>query len=424
MPETRKKYHSYIIWLYNQKKENVLPESFRKQIPHSTASTWRSINFDDYIGHEHVQIQKEVLDYIELFEKHQKLKKIMLTISKVWINVHKCVNPILQKEVHNNEILVNSIQQLSSVITTSSACNIFKISRATFHARLAHLKYKCDESIITRCFKRNPLQLTIKEIQTIKDAFSNEDFKCWPAISIYYKLLRDKKLNISKSTFYKYVKILNLQRKWKKPQNKFIGIVSTKPNEYLHVDTTYWKLMDGKKAGIVFVSDNFSKAILGWGITLGNSSINVFNALKLAMNSILEYHPNHPTTVNLIADGGAENHALSIEQLLKNCENPEFNKVIAQKDIVFSNSSIEAVNKIMKRYLRFYKPDTLDKLLNKIPIIIHDYMHLRPHGSLNGRTPFEAYTLYEMNNNFSDQIKQARTFRINQNKQMNCLICS
>jgi hypothetical protein len=35
-------------------------------------------------------------------------------------------------------------------------------------------------------------------------------------------------------------------------------------------------------------------------------------------------------------------------------------KIIAQKDISFSNSPIEAINKIIKKYLRFYKPASIE----------------------------------------------------------------
>jgi putative transposase len=415
----RNKYHSFIIWLYNQKKESLLPEKFRNQIPHSTASTWRNINFDDYIGNEFAKLNEEALNYLEIFEKHQKLKTLILTFTKVWISIHKYVQPNIKRE-----LLINSIQQLATILKTNLACKIFNMSRASYHAQLAQLKYKCDNSSLSLCFKKNPLQLSPYEVQTLKNAFSNDHFKCWPGISIYYLLLRENKLNISKSTFYKYVNILNLQRKWKKQKENYLGLITKKPNEYLHVDTTYWKLDDGKKVGIVFVSDNYSKAILGWNIGLGNSSENVLNALKMAISTIHQYHPDHPCSIQIMADGGAENHTLPISQLLQADSNPVLSKVIAKKDVCFSNSSIEAVNKIMKRYLRIYKPGTLEKVNFILPTIINNYMFERPHGSLNGSTPFEVYTNQKLTMNFSKHIKKAYYTRIAQNKNMNCMICS
>jgi len=48
----RKKYDSFIIWLYNQNKENLIPTDVKKQIPYSTASGWRNLNYANYFGHE------------------------------------------------------------------------------------------------------------------------------------------------------------------------------------------------------------------------------------------------------------------------------------------------------------------------------------------------------------------------------------
>jgi putative transposase len=60
---------------------------------------------------------------------------------------------------------------------------------------------------------------------------------------------------------------------------------------------------------------------------------------------------------------------------------PEIIKLLALKDVKFSNSAIEAVNKIIKRYLRKKLPDTLEKLIRCLEEIIQDYNTIRPHGS-------------------------------------------
>lgn len=61
----------------------------------------------------------------------------------------------------------------------------------------------------------------------------------------------------------------------------------------------------------------------------------------------------------------------------------------------------------MKRYLRIYKPGTLEKVNFILPTIINNYMFERPHGSLNGSTPFEVYTNQKLTMNFSKQIKKS-----------------
>jgi len=126
----------------------------------------------------------------------------------------------------------------------------------------------------------------------------------------------------------------------------------------------------------------------------------------------------------MVTDGGGENHALSISELLRQTESPTITKIIAQKDICFSNSPVEAINRIMKRYLRYHDPQRFDQLKSVMAQSISDYNEIRPHGSLNGLTPTEAYTDPEKFLDFGKQKKLARLSRIAENQQANCTLCN
>lgn len=54
--------------------------------------------------------------------------------------------------------------------------------------------------------------------------------------------------------------------------------------------------------------------------------------------------------IDFIVDGGSENKA-EVDSLI---QNSNINKIIAQKDIVFSNSMVEAVNKRIKYDFLFH----------------------------------------------------------------------
>ena len=95
-------------------------------------------------------------------------------------------------------------------------------------------------SPLSLCFKRHPLQLAVNEVETIKSLFKNPDFECWPAASIYYHAIRNNRPFISLSTFYKYTNLLSLKRKWRKSsEENYNPIITTKPNEFIHIDTTF-----------------------------------------------------------------------------------------------------------------------------------------------------------------------------------------
>ena len=419
---TRQKYDTFIIWLYNQKKEYLIPQEIRKMIPHSTASGWRSLNYTNYFGHQVSAIQKEAIEQYEVFENYKNLKRIVFSITRVWIQLSVLLVPLLTKNKENRAVTLEVIQQLFQVLPRHIVFKLVAISPTTFFNWLAVDKVKCGISPLALCFKRHPLQLAKNEVEKIKTLFQHPDFQCWPASSIYYYALREREIYISLSTFYKYVNLLGLKRKWNKsvPENTN-PLVTTKPNEFIHIDTTFWPLPNGIKAAIIFVCDNFSKTILGWNVSLKKDGENAKMALVKALETIQHHHPDLETT-SLVTDGGGENHNLLVEDFLSNLAMPEIIKLLALKEVKFSNSAVEAINKIIKRYLRKKLPNTLEELIKCLEEIVLDYNTVRPHGSLLGLTPMECYISKQVNLDFKQQKLQAKKDRIQQNKSVNCVL--
>ena len=94
---SRLKYHSTIAALYIQHKEHLLPTEFRRSIPYSTISTWRNLNTTSFAGHEFCNIQNQGLEWVELFQKHQYLKKTITILCKVLISLHDIFIPAINK---------------------------------------------------------------------------------------------------------------------------------------------------------------------------------------------------------------------------------------------------------------------------------------------------------------------------------------
>ena len=274
------------------------------------------------------------------------------------------------------------------------------------------------------CFTRHPLQLARKEVHAIKSLYKNPDYKCWPSDSIFYHAQRNNQLFISLSTFYKYVNLLGLKKKWRKSTfENYNPLITSKPNQFIHIDTTFWPLTNGVKTAIILVCDNFSKTIIGWNVSLKKDGQNAKAALKKAVENIQKHHP-HLKQTSLVSDGGGENHNLIVDDFINNINIPEITKLLALKEVKFSNSAIEAVNKIIKRYLRIKLPSTLEELITCLEEIINDYNTVRPHGSLLGLTPMECYTFKTVNLDFKNEKIQAKKDRIAQNRAVNCGVCN
>src|ERR1035438_10911202 len=95
------------------------------------------------------------------------------------------------------------------------------------------------------------------------------------------------------------------------------------------------------------------------------------------------------STVYLLTDDGSENYG-ELKQWIKACDNPKISHVIAQVDIHFSNSMIEAANKQLKyRFLYHQKINDSSKLDEYVEKAVSDFNN-RPHNVLNGLTPIKV----------------------------------
>jgi len=418
----RNRYDSSLVCLYALGKESLIPSHVRDQVPYSTASTWRHVDVSLFIGHELRTFHSEALDHYELLCKYRALKRTVCMLLRVWSNVAHIVLPALKKTKEHSERFMSALQELLTFIPRERALRLVQLSSSAFHDRLAQLKMRCGISPLERCFKRHPLQLALAEVSTIKALFAEPSFACWPASSIHFHGLRTSVLCIAKSTFYKYARLLGLTRRFPKAEQKRVGLRATVPNQYLHVDTTHWNTSPDQRFSIAIVSDNFSKAVLGWSIGTRKHAANVIGALQQAIATIERYHPAQ-VAATVVADGGGENHASTVVELLLNTEKPSITKIIAQEDIAFSNSPIEAINKILKRYLRHYKPASEAALREVVTYALNDYTNTRPHGTLDGLTPLERYTQPELKLDHRTPLAMARTMRIASNRIAGCGVC-
>jgi transposase len=425
MKQQRNRYDTFVIYLYNQGREDLLPAEFRNTIPESTKSTWRGLVFKNIVGFEYRYIYDNAIDKADLYAKYKKLQSVHSAITKIYIGLQHMFDLVklpLYKVKEYKEQVIDIIQKFKCVFSIEQMVKLFRISKSTFHNWLFELKIKCLESPLQICNRRRPQQLTLKEVGIIKNYLTDRNFFHWPVASIAYYLSRKDILHVCLSTMYKYKKLLGLQRRiFKKVCNR-VGIVSTRPNEYWHCDLTVFKTKDGVTNYIYFIIDNFSKKILGWKVANYKSMNCVKEIIKMAYFEALKTDPVFKT--KLIVDGGSENHNHVVDEFIYSIKET-IKKLTALKDITFSNSPVEALNKITKKY--YLGTDLIENtnhLRNRIKWMVGDYNSLRPHVSLKGLTPDESYINLKTNFNCSALKKHAALARVNNNKANTCNACS
>lgn len=132
--------------------------------------------------------------------------------------------------------------------------------------------------------------------------------------------------------------------------------------------------------------DNHSRYILNAQASLEYKAIHTFNNLKLGFEK--HHIKNTFFKKELLCDGGSENKGV-VNDLLAEYT---IKKLLAQKDVHFSNSMVEALNKRIKYDFLFRQYfENIESLQAYMPILIKAY-NSKPHTSLFGFTPKEVFS--------------------------------
>ena len=259
----------------------------------------------------------------------------------------------------------------------------------------------------------SPLGFMFKLVKYLTD----NKYINWSLSSVYYKMIRDKAAGLGLVTFYKYTNLLKLTRQ--KPLHRRkkhkIGIRAEKTLQILHADLTIYKPLDNVKVYIYFIADNFSRKILAWKASLQYSARYTFENLQEVYE---EYQlSDKETTVDFMVDNGSENKAEVDDFINSN----SINKIIAQKDVLFSNSMIEAVNKRIKYDFLFpVELQDYKQTVKQLEKAVEEYND-KPYGPLFGLTPNEVFDGELPDKTmFAEQIAQAKQKRIAENRKNQC----
>lgn len=419
---SRKSWDTNVKHYYRLGLEENLPTALRELVSNSNKSRWKSESENKYAGCDVAKFINQELELIKRINQSSKIKKINESYFKLADTLHevisnsKGIKTVLKQ---NKELIVNTIEQVKNSIPIENALKIFNISRSTFENYKTIVIHKCEASYFKWCTQRFLNQLLPKEVKTIQNYMTHKDYQYWSKSSVYLKAVRDELLKCCVSTFYKYCRLLGFQvRKNKKKSDDYHPIKTSKPNELWCADVTLFKTADGIKHHIHFLIDHFSKMILGYCVEKSSSGKTI---AELLQEATLKYKP---VKLTFLTDGGSENVNETVSRFLNNLAIPTKHD-IAQKDILFSNSMIEALNKTIKHQFLYPKQinsgNQLSKVLDESVIL---YNIIRPQRALGGNTPFETHNgiLIDFSKYKASFIKQ-KGIRLAQNKAKYCKTC-
>jgi transposase InsO family protein len=210
---------------------------------------------------------------------------------------------------------------------------------------------------------------------------------------------------------------LRRPRKRVHPSAPKVGIRAARPDQVWHVDTALIRLLDGRRAYLHALIDNFSRRILTWQVS---ATLDPGITAVLLHRAVSGLSGEKPT---LLADGGVENCNCAVDRLIGA---GLLKRLLALTEITFSNSLIEAWWRVLKhQWLYLNSLDTIGRLERLIGFYVQEHNTRLPRAAFRGQTPDERYfgTGHRVPEEPEAARQAARRQRLDTNRQTTCPRC-
>ena len=194
--------------------------------------------------------------------------------------------------------LLRAIDQSCSTLSLRSVLRVLRLSRTRYHSWKR--EDECGLDDVSSCPHTSPQQLARGEIAAIKEMVTSEEYRHIPTGTLAVLAQRLGRVFASSTTWYRLVS----KHKWRRrrrrvhPEKPKVGIRASRPNEIWHVDTTVIRLINGTRAYLHAVIENFSRRILAWKVAPTFDPDSTAELLLTASTYVVDETPT------LLADGG------------------------------------------------------------------------------------------------------------------------
>src|SRR5262245_6235799 len=321
-------------------------------VPRSTARGWlrnapKVVVSPDVTNLTTSELQQEVLELRRRVKKLTALLRLALALLRTsgFTLMHERL-PDGRAKVR----ILRAVDRARPFVPLRALLRFLRLSPSRFHVwrRLQHACALDDQS---SCPHTSPHRFTPAEIRTIKDMVTAVEYRHVPTGTLAVLAQRLGKVWASPSTWYSLVRKFG----WRRPRLRVhsakpkVGVRTTRPNEMWHIDTTVIRLLDGTRAYLHAVIDNFSRRILAWRVAETFAPVNSVAVLVEAGRGAT---PSETTPV-VLADAGVENVNAYVDELITT---GVLRRVLAFTELKFSNSMIEAWWRSLKHQWLFLHP--------------------------------------------------------------------
>ncbi len=393
-------------------------------IPRSTVSGWlrsdpRPVVSIDVVHKTDTDLQREVLKLRRRVGILQALVLLLLAI--VRLSGFRLDGERLPDGLDKARVL-KAIGKARRALPLRAVLRVMRISAARYHA-WKRAEGACGLDDRSSCPRSVPAQLTAHEVATIREMAMSQDYRHMPTRTLALFAQRMGTVFASPTTWAKLIR----ERGWRRPRRRVhpgkprMGLRTSRPNEAWHIDATVIRLLDGTKVYLHAVIDNFSRRILAWKVA---EKLAPATTCEILIAAAREARIGSSGTPTVMVDAGVENLNRAVDELIAT---GLLRRVLAQVDVRFSNSMIEAWWRSLKHQWLYLNPlESLQDVRRYVAFYVASHNREMPHSAFQGQTPDEMYfgTGVNIPERLASARDAARQSRLEANRHLDCEACS
>ena len=390
-------------------------------VPRSTARGWLAtaptvVVSLDVAELSPVELQHEILQLRRRVQKLAALLRLVLALLRV--SGFTLSGERLPDGRAKMRIL-RAVDRARECLPLRALLRFLRLSPSRFHAW--RRKDACALDDQASCPRTSPHRLTPSEVQEIEAMVTSPDDRHVPTGTLAVLAQRLGTVWAASSTWYHLVRKYG----WRRPRLRVhpakpkIGLRTTRADEMWHIDTTVIRLLDGTRAYLHAVIDNFSRRILAWRVAETFAPVSSVTVLLDASRAAA---PSDTAPV-VLADAGVENVIAQVDELI---DAGVLRRLLALTELQFSNSMIEAWWRSLKhQWLFLHSLDSVTTVRRLVAFYVDEHNRVLPHSAFRGQTSDEMYfgTGDAVPADLTARAASARRTRVAANRSASCETC-
>jgi transposase InsO family protein len=391
-------------------------------VPRSTARSWRG-------KAPRIVVSLDVLDLsapelqLEILQLRRRVRKLTALLRLAFALLQSSGFTLAHERLPDacaKIRILRALDRAREFVPLRALLRFLRLSPSRFHA-WQRLEQACALDDQSPCPRSSPHRLTRPEIRAIEEMVTALDYRHVPIGTLAVLAQRLGRVWASPSTWYRLVRKFG----WRRPRLRVhpakpkVGLRTTRADEMWHIDTTVIRLLDGTRAYLHAVIDNFSRRILAWRVADTFAPVNSVAVLLEASRGAT----SSGTTPVVLADAGVENVNAQVDALIAT---GLLHRVLAFTELRFSNSMIEAWWRCLKHHWLFlHSLDSVTTVCRLVEFYVEEHNRVLPHSAFHGQTPDEMYfgTGDAVPADLRSGAAAARRVRVEANRSAACETC-